>query len=63
MAALRKEGGVRVTSDDDMEDNSRERNTEFEEFVEEIISGYQRVLDEIEDCSSFDYLAVIFFQF
>ncbi len=40
-----------MSSDDDMEGNSADENTEFEEFVDEIMSDYQPELDEEEDCS------------
>jgi hypothetical protein len=40
-----------MSSDDDMEGNSGDENTEFEEFVDEIMSDYQPELDEEEDCS------------
>jgi hypothetical protein len=40
-----------MSSDDDMEGNSGDGNTEFEEFVDEIMSDYQPELDEEEDCS------------
>jgi len=40
-----------MSSDDDMEGNSGDENTEFEEFVDEIMSDYQPELDEEEDFS------------
>ena len=40
-----------MSSDDDMGGNSGDESTEFEEFVDEIMSDYQPELDEEEDCS------------
>jgi hypothetical protein len=53
VAALRaQDGDSDISSDDDMEANSGDDNTEFEEFVDDIMSEYQPELtnDEDKDC-------------
>ncbi len=40
-----------MSLDDDMEGDSRDENTDFEEIVDEIMSDYQPALGEDEDHS------------
>ncbi len=49
-AALREEDSVSdMSSDDDMEGNSGDKNIDFEEVVDESMSDYQPALGEDED--------------